>query len=1834
MGIRHQFSFLHRVGAPAGGRLSLSGLVFWAVCALVLGGFVPAFSQDVGTEIVRDGTIGADASLQPIESPTGVYEIGEVHGVRAGSNLFHSFQSFNIGAGDTARFTANPVPTDNVISRVTGGPSSIFGKIQSTIPGAAFYLLNPKGILFGPEASLDVQGSFHASTADALHMVDSNGNEFLAFSQESLLTTALPVAFGFLSQSQASLTVRGSTLRVPEGDRISLVGGKIELLGGELTARSGHIDIASTASAGEAVIGEEGLDTKSFTKLGDVVMKDGAKLDASESVVLLQGAGNIVIRAGGLSLDSSRMLADTAINSGGTIDIDVRDRFVLTNGSRVRSVTDATGDAAQIQVVAKDVEISGGSKIESSTAGTGKGSNVIIDASRSIVISNPDADPTFGSFANGISSDVSLGADGIGGDIVVSSPSLTLERSVIGAETIGLGSDFVTKGRPGDIRIRTNHLKMSEEALITNNSRSFDLDSQDSVTFREILVRPLDPFTDSVIRLSGSGTRIQSEARRSTQSGANVLLEATDVILTGGAEISTSTIGGVADAGKIDITADRLSLRGFSEIKSDTVIGAEFAGDPLGTPRGKAGDITIQASDSISLETGTRFFRTRISTTTFGAGDGGRISLTVRGGDSSGTLLVDNGVIESDNESGIEGVSAGDVFIDADVVRIENGGLIGSVANFSTRGSAGEVIVGATESMTVKGSDPLFGPSAISTSTFGEGPAGDVRVSSDRIEVSDGGSIDSFTTGDGKGGTIRIGHDENIPIDTRHLLIQRSGKIVTSSLGAGGTAGAAGSVEVHVDRLTMKDGGRITASTKDGIGGTIEIRASESVLLDGVNLNDSQQASRIEAKTDGSGDAGNISIQTPDLAVANGGRISVSSIASSKAGAAGSIFIGEGTDPVHSLTISGGEISAFAVEGPAVGEPREGNITVTTDGLMLMEKGGTITASVESGLGGDITIHRPEQMVMRDGSQILARTDIGTGGRIEISADLFISTPDSVVSADSGVGNDGIVILDAPQINLESQLAALSTDFLNASALLRPACAARAAGDREGSFVIAHRRGMPLSPEGLLQAFDIDTAAPTRGPVTEEAGPEDGAAKVAKRSLAEGESDFRGGRLEEAEEKLAKASAMYAEIGEAGAHSDALRGLAQSQQAQGDHARSVGTLLQALALAEQSKDQVRIAYTYGSLGNAYLALGDTAKAEDLFDRGVAIAEDLDHEDLQSGLLNNLGNLHATKQSYEKAVDAYEQSAKLAHISGEALKETKALSNAARAALDGEIIPQGTAFLQQALDRAQTLSNTHEKIFVLINIAKSYEQLAGLAPAEGEKSLLKAHVILSGAVDLAQEIADIRALSFALGNLGGLYQSKYRYEEALYLIRAALRAAESLEAPELIYRWRWKEGQILWAQGRTEPAIASYRRAVDILEETRQETLSRYGSAEVYFRKAVAPVYLDLVKALLEASEMVEDREMSHRLLINARGTVERFKAAELRDYFRDECVADLESRTTSPESVSQQAAVVYPIILPDRLELLVTLPDGLQRYTVPVKSAKITAKVAEFRGEIQNRNSRNYFRPAQTLYEWLVSPYAKELALQHIDTIVFVPDGPLRTIPMAALHDGKKFLAETYGLVVTPGLAMVDPKPLSQEDQNVLLAGLSEARHNLAALPSVPAELEALSELYGVEPLLNKNFTRSRIEQEMAEAHPSIVHIASHAVFTGDAKTSKIYTYDSHISMDGLSDLVGVAKFREDPLEMLVLSACETAAGDDRAALGLAGVAIRAGARSALGSLWPIADEATSELIAIFYQELKNSKVSKAIALKKAQSSLIEDSRSNRNHPYYWSPFLLIGNWL
>jgi CHAT domain-containing protein len=286
-----------------------------------------------------------------------------------------------------------------------------------------------------------------------------------------------------------------------------------------------------------------------------------------------------------------------------------------------------------------------------------------------------------------------------------------------------------------------------------------------------------------------------------------------------------------------------------------------------------------------------------------------------------------------------------------------------------------------------------------------------------------------------------------------------------------------------------------------------------------------------------------------------------------------------------------------------------------------------------------------------------------------------------------------------------------------------------------------------------------------------------------------------------------------------------------------------------------------------------------------------------------------------------------------------------------------------------------------------------------------------------------------------------------------------------------------------------------------------------------------------------------------------------------------------------------------------------------------------------FRRLLENRATNEYLEPARQLHDWLIAPMQPLLESSGTKTLVFVPDGALRTIPMGALHNGDQFLIERYAVAIAPGLTLLEPKPIKRDRVDVMLSGLSEARYDFPPLPFVPQEISRLNQLYGGKPLLDKDFVLPQVKKEFTRRSFNIVHFATHGHFDRDAAKTFVLTFNEKLTLDDLERLLQPARLRDEPVELLGLSACQTAAGDDRAALGLAGIAIKAGARSAFATLWFVNDEASARVVTDFYEELKKSPtLNKAQALQVAQKRLLTDSRYQ--HPCYWAPYLIIGNWL
>ncbi len=727
-------------------------------------------------------------------------------------------------------------------------------------------------------------------------------------------------------------------------------------------------------------------------------------------------------------------------------------------------------------------------------------------------------------------------------------------------------------------------------------------------------------------------------------------------------------------------------------------------------------------------------------------------------------------------------------------------------------------------------------------------------------------------------------------------------------------------------------------------------------------------------------------------------------------------------------------------------------------------------------------------------------------------------------------------------------------------------------------------------------------------------------------------ASFQQGALEDALITWKEAARLYEQTGNPKGEIQALSMAAYTARAMGHLSQALQQQELALQLAQKAGDPQWIALTLSELGKTYLANRQYDAALDYLSQANDMAKTHQLRKLSAALQNDLGIVYVAQDRLTDAMAAFQESAMLAKQEDLRLLLIRAQINTARAAVRSKRLGEAASPLEEAGRLLSNLSPSHDRADGLINLALAYRDMAYADAAPNDEFLKRSAALLQEAIESSEQLGDKRLVSYANGHLGHLYEEEHRVDEALQLTRRAVFAAQAGHAPESLYRWQWQSGRLLTRLGKLDEALSAYQEAVATLRPIRAEVEAASATALSPERQSVRPMFFELADLFLRRAALTQQEPDAAPYLEAARDAIEAYKAAELRDYYHDDCVDQLQARLTKLERVSASTVIIYPIIFSDRTELLVSLPQGLNRFPVAVPAAVLTSEVRAFRRMLEKRTTREYLPHAHRLYDWLIRPLEPDLARLAVDTLVFVPDGPLRTVPMAALHDGERFLIARYAVATSPGLDLTDPRPIDKTGALLLSSGITKAVQGFPPLPYVAEEISRIQSLFSGDQLIDNEFTTPRLEGELKDGRYSILHIATHGEFATDVNKSFLLTFNDKLTVEELEKLVGFFRFRKGPLELLTLSACQTGVGDDRAALGLAGIAVKAGARSALATLWFINDEASAELVSEFYRQLHEPGVSKARALQLAQLKLLSDRVYE--HPAYWSAFLLLNNWL
>ncbi|MBD2341696.1 CHAT domain-containing protein [Calothrix sp. FACHB-156] len=714
----------------------------------------------------------------------------------------------------------------------------------------------------------------------------------------------------------------------------------------------------------------------------------------------------------------------------------------------------------------------------------------------------------------------------------------------------------------------------------------------------------------------------------------------------------------------------------------------------------------------------------------------------------------------------------------------------------------------------------------------------------------------------------------------------------------------------------------------------------------------------------------------------------------------------------------------------------------------------------------------------------------------------------------------------------------------------------------------------------------------------------------------------------------------------------------------GQPGRAIPLLESAVELVHQNQDKFTEAAVQGALGNAYWASSDYQQALIAQEKSKEIALKLHNASYIATALNNLGNIYVSR------AERYRYQAQSADAEGDdqevaKLKQAEAFDlAAARKSFEQSVAAvQGLSWSEEfrslmnfnhflrlknitsisTSDQNLIMSNWQRAKALLISAPNSREKAYGLIKLAVEPGLVNSRQqlveILEQALVISRSNNDVTAESFALGSLGKLYQEAGEYSQAMTLTWQAQFAAQQADAAHSLYRWQRQAGQIFQKTGAIKEAIAAYQQAIITLQTIRGDLVTASKELQFDFREQVEPIYRELINLLL-MSEPSNDLKIKSSLTKTSNSqlnqvvdTLELLKLAELQNFFGDECVQVALSKVSSvADSTHTQATVIYSIVLDDHTEMILQSPSGeMTHYRVEINQKDFEAEIDQLRYLLELQATEEYIPQAQKIYNLLIRPLDADIARIKPHTLVFINDGVLRKIPMAALHDGQKFLVEKYTIANTPSLSLTTYQTSNRGKLSALILGLTKGRQDFPPLTNVEAEATTVKKIVGGTELLDENFTFTNLQKQLRRNSYPIIHMATHGKFGVDAKSTFLLEFDRKINVEEIDQLLRSTS-RKQLVELLTLSACQTAAGDNRSALGIAGVAVRAGVNSALATLWYINDEATLPLIEEFYQQLLQPGITKAEALRKAQMKMIADL--NSRHPAIWSPFILIGNWL
>ncbi len=1001
-----------------------------------------------GGGLIADNTAGTILTLQD-------QTIAITGGTAQGGNLLHSFREFNVETDQTADFQA-AANTQNIISRVTGPHDSwIDGNIKSTTSDANLYLVNPNGIIMSENASLDVNGAFHATTADYVTLADGQ-RVYADANKDVTLTVAAPEAFGFLDASVGKIQINGSQLRVADGQAISLVGGEIDITSeAKLEAAGGHIDLIGVASAGEVKSMPNGTTntTKADISLADSIITVNNSADSKTvGAIRVQGANmtvnnshlyadnnsdidatahdGVALRAETIELSDSQITARTwGSGQGGSVQLQATERVVLNN-SRVGMETESTaanaGKGGSLRITAPSITLADEAQIAAGTKGSGQGGSVQLQATEQVMLNNSRID-------------IETADAGKGGSLEIAAPSITLADEVrITAETLG-------SGQGGSIQLQAT------EQVMLNNSH-IDIATTDAGKGGSLKI------TAPSITLVGE-TRITAETWGSDQ-GGSIQLQATEQAVLNNSRIDMKT-GDVGKGGSLKITAPSITLADKAQITAKTEGG------------GQGGSVQLQATEQVMLNNGHIDMETadtgkggslEIMAPSITLADKARITAGTKGGGQSGSVqlqateqvMLNNSRIDMETENAGKG---GSLEITAPSITLADEARI--IAGVWSSGQGGSIQLQATKQV-------MLNKSRINIETTDAGKGGSLEITAPSITLAKGALISAATQGSGQGGSVRLDATKQVSLNNSFINIETLSDSENASKG--------GDLVMTAPVINLEEDTEILAATfGSGQSGSVRLVAVNLIRL-------SDQNTRISSSSHGTGAAGSVQIQANNLTLEGASIESTSGRGhpswpgdTQKTGAAGQIRI----DLSGTLHMSGNSQITTSTAGiGAAGDIRIGEqvrpaVLFMTDGAQITS--GSASNTEDAGAAGRLVILTREQIQMQGNSALTTESENAGGGGIRVETRDLLHLQDSRIatSVQGGAGKGGdiqidpvFVILENSQIQANAHGGAGGNITLVADYLLR-----------SGPSVIEASSTLSTSGEIAVQAVDVDAGS-------------------------------------------------------------------------------------------------------------------------------------------------------------------------------------------------------------------------------------------------------------------------------------------------------------------------------------------------------------------------------------------------------------------------------------------------------------------------------------------------------------------------------------------------------------------------------------------------------------------------------------------------------------------------------------------------------------------------------------------------------------------------------------